>query len=116
MSDCHTLAPEEETTWEDMDDKSCFRVLCRATRQGELGFAQCLLSLISQKIIDFGGFRKLLLASGEGQSADIINLVISVCKSIRKTTERSHLKGTCDHLNEQFEEALNNATTNVLQI
>ena len=115
MSDCHTLAPEEETTWEDMDDKSCFRVLCRATRQGEFGLAQCLLSLISQKIIDFGGFRKPLLASGEGQSADIIHLVITVCKSLRETTARSHLKGTCDRLNEQFE-ALNNATTNVLQI
>ena len=106
MSDCHSLALEEEMTWEDMDGESCFRVLCSAARQGEFGLAQNLLSLISQKIIDLGGFGKLLLAAGEGQSADIINLIISVCKSIRETTARSHLKY---RLNEQLEEALNNA-------
>ena len=114
MSDCHNLA-FEELTWEDMDDESFFRVLCSASRQGEFGLAQSLLSLISQKIIGLGGFGKLLLAAGEGQSVDIINLVISVCKSIREATARSHLKGDCDSLNEQLEEALNNAALSGLE-
>ena len=70
-------------TWEDMDDKSCFRVLCGAARERELGLVQSLLSLTSRKIINFGNFGKLLLAAGEGQSKDIIDLVISVCGSMR---------------------------------
>ena len=113
MSGCHGLALKEETIWEDMDDESCFRVLYSAARQGEFGLVQSLLSLTSQKIIDFGGFGKLLLAA-EGQSADIINLVISVCKSICETTARSYLKGACDSLNKQLEEAQNNAALSVL--
>ena len=68
MSDCHSLALGE-TIWEDMDDQSCFRVLCSAARQGEFGLVQSLLPLISQKIIDLGGSGKLLLAAGEGKSA-----------------------------------------------
>ena len=54
MSNCHSLASEEKMTWEDMDDESCFRVLCSAARQGEFGLVQSLLSLISPKIIDLG--------------------------------------------------------------
>ena len=105
MSDCHSLALEE-TTWGDIDDESYFRVLCSAVRQGEFGLAQSLLSLASQKIIDLGGIGKLLLAAGEGQAADITNLVMPVRKSIRETAMRSYLVAACDRLNEQLEEAL----------
>ena len=32
MSNSHNLAQQAEMTWEEMDDKSCFRVLCSAAR------------------------------------------------------------------------------------
>ena len=105
MSNCHNLAQQAEMTWEDMDDRSCFRVLCSAARERELGLVQSLLSLISWKIIDLGGFEELLLAAGEGQSADVIDLVISVCKSIHETME-SVYSGSLD---KQLEKALQNA-------
>ena len=66
MSNCHNLAQKAEMTWEDMDDKSCFRVLCSAARECEFGLVQSLLSLVSRKIINHGDFRKLLQAAGEG--------------------------------------------------
>ena len=83
ISKCHSFAQEVEMIWEDMDDRSCFRVLCVAARERELGLVQSLLSLTSRKIINRGNFGELLLAAGEGQSEDIIDLVISVCGSMR---------------------------------
>ena len=109
MSNCHNLAREEELAWEDMDDESCFRVLCSAARQGEFGLVQSLLSLISEKIIDLGGFGELFLAAGEGQSAGIINLVISACKSVHETMARGHSEEASKRLNEQLQETLNDA-------
>ena len=105
ISNCHDLARQVEVTWEDMDDKSCYRVLCSAARERELGLVQSLLPSISRKIIYLGGFGELLMAAGEGQSADIIDLVISVCKSIRETMTSGHL-GSFDN---QLVNALHNA-------
>ena len=41
-SNSHHLA-QQEMTCEDMDDKSCFRVLCSAAREREFGLVQSLL-------------------------------------------------------------------------
>ena len=65
-----------------MDDESCFRVHCSAVRERELGLVQSLLPLVSRKIVAPGKIGKLLMAAGEGESADIIDLAISVCESI----------------------------------
>ena len=101
ISNCHPLAQAQqvEMTWDDMDYKYCFRVLCSAARERELGLVQSLLSLTSRNIVDPEDFGKLLLAAGEGQSADIIDLVISECKSI----------GHLGDLDKQLEKALQNA-------
>ena len=115
MSNCHNLAQQVEVAWEDMDDRHCFRVLCSAARECEFGLVQSLLSLIYRKIIILGGFGKLLLAAGEGQSIDIINLVISVYKSISKSSGRGHLEEGTNSLYKQLQEALNNAALHGLE-
>ena len=64
VSDCHNLDQQADMTWEDMDDKSCYRVLCSAARERELGLVQSLLPSISRKIIYLGGLGELLMAAG----------------------------------------------------
>ena len=78
MLKCHNNFEQQvEVTWDvdDMDDEASFRILCSAAREGELGLVQSLVSSLSRKIVDIGGFGELLRAAGDGRSADIIDMV-----------------------------------------
>ena len=112
MSNCHNSAQQAEMTWEDMDNKSCFRVLCSAARERELGLVQSLLSLTSRNIVDLESVGKLLIIAGEGQSVDVIDVVISACESIRETMAFGK---AWYRLNKQVEKALHNAALRGLE-